>query len=511
MTDADPRGDARVSSGSVAPSRSSRLSLPPVPLADVADAVTDVAVRGDTSTPVSEAAYDSRDAGAGSLFFCVPGSSWDGHAFAEAAAREGAAALVVERWLDEIPLPQVRVRSVRGAMGPMSAVVFGSPAEAITMLGITGTNGKTTTTYLLESILVASGVRTGVIGTNGARVAGKPLPLERTTPEAPDLHRLLAHMRAGGVDAVAMEVSSHALEQHRVGGVRYRVAGFTNLSRDHLDYHPSMESYFHAKARLFTPAHARCAVVNGDDAWGRRLLDDASVPITTYGVESDVDVRARDVRVDATGLRFTVDDTVVRSSLLGGFNVWNCLGAFAVARACGIDDGTAAQGIGALRGIPGRVEPVEGGQNFLVMVDYAHTPDSILRVLQASRPLTSGRLIVVFGCGGDRDRAKRPLMGAAASANADLTVLTSDNPRSEDPGSIIGDIETGVRGGGGSYMIEPDRRAAIALAIGEARAGDVVVVAGKGHESHQELADGTVDFDDRLVALEELRASGAGE
>lgn len=501
MTRGGPPSGARVSSGPVAPTRS---PIYPVRLADVAHVEADAAISGDASTPVSEVAYDSRAVSVGSLFFCVPGSSWDGHAFAADAAAAGAAAIVVERWLPEVDLPQIRVRSVRVAMGPMSALVFGDPAAGMTMLGITGTNGKTTVTYLLESILAARGTPGGVIGTTGARIAGDPLPLARTTPEAPDLHRLLADMRERGVEAVAMEVSSHALDQHRVGGVRFDVAAFTNLSQDHLDYHPSMEAYFEAKARLFTTGYARAAVVNVDDPWGARLARSVDVPVTTFGIGAGADVRAQDVQVDASGARFAVDGTTIRSRLLAGFNVSNCLGAFAVALACGIDEKVAARGIGALAGVPGRAEPIDAGQNFLVMVDYAHTPDSILSVLQASRPLTSGRLIVVFGCGGDRDRAKRPLMGAVATANADLTVLTSDNPRSEDPAAIIADIETGARTGSGSYVVEPDRDAAIALAVAAAREGDMVVIAGKGHEPYQERAGVQVELDDRRVARRAL-------
>jgi UDP-N-acetylmuramoyl-L-alanyl-D-glutamate--2,6-diaminopimelate ligase len=478
------------------------LLLPPVPLASVLDVVPGAERRGDAF--VGDVVFDSREVTPGSLFCCVPGASADGHDFAAEAVAAGASALLVERWLDDVAAPQVRVGSVREAMGPVAAVVFSHPAEALTMAGITGTNGKTTTTYLLEAIWRAAGVRPGVIGTTGARVDGEPVALARTTPEAPDLHRLLLRMREAGVGGVAMEVSSHALAQHRVGGVRFDVAAFTNLSQDHLDFHPSMDEYFAAKASLFTPAHTARAVVNADDGWGRRLLEDPLVPTVTYGVEGEADLRATDVVSNVEGVAFTVGGVRVRSRLRGGFNVSNCLAAIAVAGELGIGPEIAAEGLAAVPGVPGRVEPVDAGQDFLVVVDYAHTPDSIRSVLQAARPLASGRLIVVFGCGGDRDRAKRPLMGAAATSLADLTVLTSDNPRSEDPLEIISDIEPGAREGGGRYVVEPDRRAAIGLAVQEAQAGDVVVIAGKGHEATQELAHGTVAFDDREVAREML-------
>lgn len=504
MTLPGPRPGARVSSGPVVP------SLPPVPLSAVADAVPRAQLRGDPALSVVEVAFDSRAATPGCLFFCVLGGSVDGHAFAADAAAAGASALVVERYLEAVDRPQILVPSVRAAMGPMAAVVFGDPSAAMTMVGITGTNGKTTITYLLEAVFRAAGFPPGVIGTTGARLGGVPVPLARTTPEAPDLQRLLAAMAARGVRAVAMEVSSHALDQSRVDGVRFDAAVFTNLSQDHLDYHPSMDAYFAAKARLFTPALADRGVVNLDDAWGRRLLADPSIPMTSYGVDGRADLRAEDVHVDAMGMAFRAADVTVRSPLRGGFNVTNALGTLAVARVLGIDQVTAADAIGSVRHVPGRMEPVEAGQNFLVVVDYAHTPDSILNVLQAARPLTAGRIIVVFGCGGDRDRSKRPLMGAAATANADLTIITSDNPRSEDPDTIIASVVSGARETGGAFVVEPDRRAAIALAVQEAADGDVVVIAGKGHETTQVFADRTVEHDDRVAALEALGSRDGG-
>jgi UDP-N-acetylmuramoyl-L-alanyl-D-glutamate--2,6-diaminopimelate ligase len=474
----------------------------------VSDLLPDVRgaeLEGDGGTMVTALSYRSEDAGPGSLFFCVPGSRLDGHDYAGDAVARGAAALVVERRLP-LDVPQVRVPSVREAMGPISASFYGRPADRMTMVGVTGTSGKTTVTYLLEAVFRAAGWSTGVIGTTGVRIEGRPAPLARTTPEAPDLHRLLAQMTDGGVRAVAMEVSSHGLDQHRVGGLRYDVAVFTNLSQDHLDYHASMEEYLAAKARLFTPELSERAVVNHDSSEGRRLA--GRVPTLTFGIDAGADVRASDVRTSADGIGFRVDATEVRSSLRGLFNVENCLAAVATARSLGLTDELAAAAIGSVRGVPGRVEAVEAGQAFLVLVDYAHKPDGVEKVLRTARSLATGRVIVVMGCGGDRDRSKRPLMGRAATANADLTVITSDNPRSEDPRAIIAEIEPGARRGGGRYVIEPDRRAAIRLALGTASAGDVVVVAGKGHETYQELADRTVPFDDRLVAAEELRAMG---
>ncbi len=483
--------------------------LPHVPLSAVAAAVPGAEIRGDARIPIGEATFDSGRVGPGALFFCVPGARADGHAFAGNAARSGAAALVVERWL-ELDLPQVLVPSARRAMGPMSAVVFGEPARSLTIVGVTGTNGKTTVVHLLDSVLRAAGQRTGVIGTVGAHVAGDPISLARTTPEAPDLQRLLARMRDDGVTTVAMEVSSHALEQGRVGGVVFDAAVFTNLSQDHLDHHGSMESYFAAKASLFAPGRTEHALLNLDDPWGRRLLD-VAVPITTYGLDPGADVRAEDVRATVDGLAFRVGDREVTSPLRGAFNVSNCLAAIASSGVIGVATLDAIRGVASAGQVAGRMEPVGAEQDFLVVVDYAHTPDSIRTVLAAARPLATGRVIVVFGCGGDRDRAKRFPMGAAATEGADLTVITTDNPRSEDPNDIIADVERGAAASGGRYIVEPDRRSAIRLALSDARSGDVVVVAGKGHESEQELAGGSIPFDDRVVVREELEALGGSE
>jgi UDP-N-acetylmuramoyl-L-alanyl-D-glutamate--2,6-diaminopimelate ligase len=478
-------------------------SFPHVPLAALAAVAPGAEIRGAPETLVADAAYDSRDAAPGVVFFCIAGERRDGHDFAGPAVAAGAAALVVERWLDGLPVPQVRVPAVRVAIGPMSAEVFGSPATGLTVVGVTGTNGKTTTTYLLEAIVSAAGRTPGVVGTTGARIDGRPEVLARTTPEAPDLHRLLWRMRRDGVDTVALEVSSHALAQGRVDGLVVDVALFTNLSQDHLDFHGSLDAYFAAKATLFTPALARRGIVNADDPWGRRLLETPAIPTTTYALDRDADITGHDVRVDRAGLSFTVDGTVFRSPLRGRFNAANCLAAVAVARALGMGDDVTAAALASHGGVPGRMEPVEAGQDFLVVVDYAHTPDSILGVLRGARPLATGRVIVVFGCGGDRDRAKRPAMGRAATSEADLTVITTDNPRSEDPLRIIDEIVAGA-GGGGAYVVEPDRRTAIAHAVRDARAGDVVVIAGKGHETVQELRGDSVPFDDRVVAREEL-------
>jgi UDP-N-acetylmuramoyl-L-alanyl-D-glutamate--2,6-diaminopimelate ligase len=475
-------------------------------LAQLLAAMPDARVHGDPSVLVADVVHRSSDATAGSLFFCVPGIRVDGHDFAPQAVAAGATVVVGERLLD-LPSVRVVVPSVRRAMGPASAVFFGHPSDHLSLIGVTGTNGKTTTTYLLESIFRAWGKAPGVIGTTGVRIAGRSIPFDRTTPEAPDLHRLLAQMVQAGVQAAAMEVSSHGLHQHRVDGVRYACAVFTNLSQDHLDYHGTLEEYFRAKARLFTPELSRSAAINHDSPEGRRLVEVATIPTTTFGLEPGANVVATDVEVSASGITFICNGRRFASPLRGTFNVYNCLGAIASARVVGVEDEAIAQGLASLGGVPGRLEPVEVGQDFMVLVDYAHTPDSLENVLRATRELAhKGRLIVVFGCGGDRDRGKRPLMGEVATRLADLAILTSDNPRSEEPRSIIDEIEAGARRGGGPFSVEPDRRAAIRSALVEAGPGDLVLISGKGHETGQEFRDRVVPFDDRVVASEELAA-----
>ena len=482
-------------------------TFPQVRLADVA-AVVGAEVRGDPDDTVRDASHDSRDVPAGSLFFCIPGEHVDGHAFAQDAVDAGAAALVVDHPL-AVAAPQLVVRSVREAIGPMAAAVFGHPARDLTVIGITGTNGKTTITYLLESVFRAAGWRPGVIGTTGMRIDGSPSPLSHTTPEAPELHRTLARMRAGGVRAVAIEISSHALAQRRVDGLVVDAAVFTNLSQDHLDLHATMEDYFDAKRRLFTPEHARHAVVNADDPWGRRLLEDPAIATTSYGIDAAADVRADDVSVDAGGATVVIGGVSVRTALRGRFNVENVLAALAAAQVVGIGLDVGARGVGEVQRVPGRMEPVDAGQDFTVVVDYAHTPDSIHSVLRGARGSAEGRVIVVFGCGGDRDRAKRPMMGQAAAEDADLVIVTNDNPRTEDPLAIIDEITSGIPDGAAA-IVEPDRAAAIERAIDAARPGDVVVVAGKGHETTQEIDGVLMPFDDREVARAALARRSSG-
>ncbi len=480
------------------------IPMPARPLRELLAPLPHAQVRGEGDVDVLGVSYRSAEVRPGYLFFAVPGAHTDGHDHAAEAVAAGAAVVVAERPLGT-EATEVVVSSVREAMGLVAGSFYGRPSDAMVVIGVTGTNGKTTTTYLLERAFEAAGMVPGMIGTTGIRVQGRVTGHDRTTPEAPDLHRLLAEMRDAGVGGVAMEVSSHGLDQHRVGGVRFSCAVFTNLSQDHLDYHGSLGAYFDAKARLFSPDLAERAAINHDSPEGRTLA--GRIPTLTFGLSEGADLRATDVRVGANGLSFRADGVEVRSRLRGAFNVSNCLAALAACRQVGIDGRDAATGIASLAGVPGRMEPVECGQPFEVLVDYAHTPDSLENVLRAARPLAgSHRVITVFGCGGDRDRGKRPLMGEAATRLADLSIVTSDNPRSEDPEAILREIEVGTRRGGGGYTVVVDRRAAIRLALAEAEAGDVVVIAGKGHETGQEFAERTIPFDDRVVAREELEA-----
>jgi UDP-N-acetylmuramoyl-L-alanyl-D-glutamate--2,6-diaminopimelate ligase len=486
---------------------------------------------------VTGLAYDSRRVQSGTLFFCVPGYQRDGHDYAAAAVVAGAAALVVERPLG-LGVPEILVESSRAAMGPLAARFYRDPSAELRVVGVTGTNGKTTTTHLVRALLEAGGRRCGLLGTVESQVAGSTRPATRTTPEAIDLQADLRAMLDGGESACAMEVSSHALALGRVDAVSFAAAVFTNLTQDHLDFHETMEDYFLAKRRLFVgsaatrPSAARAsvadgarprlaelgaAVVNLDDPYGRRLAAELDRAVT-FAIDTDADYRARDVRVDLTGCRFELDTPVGARSLSlplpGRFNVSNALAALAAVHALGVELDTLVAALERGVRVPGRVEPVEEGQDFAVLVDYAHTPDSLENVLSTAREVALGRVICVFGAGGERDRGKRPLMGEIGARRADVLVVTSDNPRSEEPATIIAEIMAGASGaprppGAPPIAAEVDRRVAIERAVGLARSGDVLVIAGKGHEQGQELAGGVkIPFDDVTVAREALR-SGA--
>ncbi|MGE5219682.1 MAG: UDP-N-acetylmuramoyl-L-alanyl-D-glutamate--2,6-diaminopimelate ligase [Chloroflexota bacterium] len=488
---------------------------------------------GDLNQKISGLAYDSRKVGAGQIFFAVPGEKSDGHDFIAEAVRRGVAAVVFSReggW--PRPAASVRVKNVRRTMGLWAAHFYRRPSRDLRLVGVTGTNGKTTLSYLVESVLDAAALVPGVIGTINYRYPGHEVPSHHTTPESLDLQEMLAQMLGAGVRSVAMEVSSHALVQERVRGLEFDVGVFTNLSRDHLDYHRDMDDYFLAKSKLFTDylkvsskLH-KSAVIFGEDPRGQDLIENArsaDLNVWSYGEGRQWDVHPVQVEKDVAGLRGTIqarEQTIeFESPLIGSANLQNILGAVGVGRALGIDTEAVARGIHKLKTVPGRLEKVANDRGIAILVDYAHSPDALEKVLGAVRPLTRGRLITLFGCGGDRDRGKRPLMGEIAARLSDFVVVTSDNPRTEEPLAIIAEVEAGVKKAGlknlgvdasgasgdpgetkRGYVVQADRRRAIGIAIGAAAAGDLVLIAGKGHEDYQILGTKKIHFDDREVA-----------
>ena len=464
------------------------------------------------STEVLDLAYDTRSVVPGALFFCVPGERFDGHDFAGEAVAKGAVALVVERPL-ELSVPQLAVADARAAMAPAADAFFGRPSRELEIVGVTGTNGKSTSAFLLHSILEAAGRRPGLLGTIECRVGGERRPAVRTTAEAIDLQRTLREMLSAGDRSCAMEATSHGSELRRLDCVRFAALVFTNLTQDHLDFHGTMERYFDAKRRLFTEGTEGArppAAVNVDDLYGRRLAAELRElglsELITFGLADDADLRPEELEISPAETKLRAGGIELRSRLRGRFNVENVLGAVAAGTLLGLPREAIAHGVAALTGVPGRFEAVDEGQPFTVLVDYAHAPGSLENVLRAARDLGGERVICVFGCGGERDRGKRPLMGSVASALADVAIVTSDNPRGEEPLRIIEEV---VAGAGENVEIEPDRRAAIERALELAEPGDVVVIAGKGHEQGQEAGGRILPFDDRDVAREALRALGA--
>ncbi|MDG0793272.1 UDP-N-acetylmuramoyl-L-alanyl-D-glutamate--2,6-diaminopimelate ligase [Cohnella ginsengisoli] len=476
---------------------------------------------GDGGVHIQGIEADSRAVEAGQLFFCLPGHTVDGHDFAPQALERGAAALVVSR---ELPLsaPQLVVPDVRRALAVLADSWYGHPSHKLRPIGVTGTNGKTTTTYLIERILSDAGISPGVIGTIEARYAGASYPMSGTTPDILPLQRLLGAMAETGTERAVMEVSSHALEQGRTWGTRFRTAIFTNLTQDHLDYHVTMEAYADAKGLFFSrlgndygagPEDRSFAVLNADDPVSAKFAKLTAAEVVTYGIEQEADVSAQNVRISSRGTSFDVEtfrgSKSVQLRMVGKFNVYNALASLTAALCEGIGLDAAVASLEAVPGVPGRVEAVDEGQPYAVVVDYAHTPDGLDNVLRAVREIAEGRVICVFGCGGDRDRTKRPIMGKIAAALADVMLVTSDNPRSEDPLAILRDIEAGLKEDAvdpGRYELEPDRGAAIHKAVEMAGPGDVVLIAGKGHETYQIIGDVTHDFDDRLTARDAIRS-----
>lgn len=489
-------------------------------LKELVQSIQVLEVKGPLDIWVEGLYYDSRKVGPGGLFVAIKGYQTDGHRFIDDAVGRGAVAIVTQQEV-EVPtgVSALRVADTRIALGQLAAAFYGYPARRLSVIGVTGTNGKTTTTHLIEEILSQSGRRVGLIGTVGNKIGGRMLPAERTTPESLDLQALLAQMLEEGAGYVVMEASSHALELHRVEGCEYDVGVFTNLTQDHLDFHGTMESYLMAKAKLFTglskgqKSRRKYAVINTDDPYGERIKGFTSVPAITYGVKHPADVKARDVTISSSGASFTVvhrnGTFPLRLRMTGMFSVYNVLAACAVGLEEGIAPETIRRVLEPITGVAGRFELVDCGQEFSVVVDYAHTPDGLENVLKTAREVTRQRVITVFGCGGDRDRTKRPVMGEIAARYSEVSIVTSDNPRSEDPLAIISEILPGVqRYKPEAYRVIPDRRRAIETAIDMAKPGDMVVIAGKGHETYQIIGAQVLHFDDREVAREALREKG---
>ncbi|MDR7439631.1 MAG: UDP-N-acetylmuramoyl-L-alanyl-D-glutamate--2,6-diaminopimelate ligase [Armatimonadota bacterium] len=470
-------------------------------------------VLGEADGEIRGICHDSRTVRPGDLFCAVPGQRYDGHAFVAEAVARGAAAVLVERPV-EVSVPQIVVPSVRRALGPLASALYGHPSRHLRVIGVTGTNGKGTVTYLLRAVLEAGGMPCGVIGSLGAVVGSEVLPLPLTTPEASDLHALFHRMVQSGLRFAAVEVASHALAQERVGGVRFAAAAFTNLTQDHLDFHGTFEAYRNAKALLFERVESDgICVINREDPAGAYMASRSRAPVLLYGFGQEAHVRAENVSMDLRETTFIVRTLRGRARfwlpLCGIFNVLNALCAIALGEHFGVPLDAMADALRHFPGLPGRFERVDEGQDFAVIVDYAHTPDSLRAVLETARQVAPGRVVVVFGCGGDRDPTKRPVMGRVASERADLVVLTSDNPRTEDPLRILQQIHAGVTDGA-RCVVEPDRRAAIQLAIAEARTGDVVLICGKGHETYQIVGTRRIPLDDREEARKALRMRGYG-
>ena len=472
-------------------------------------------VSGPEQIAISSITADSRQVGPGALFICLPGHRVDGHDYIGQAADAGAAAVLVERDVN-IPegLTAIRVADTRQAVQTLAPYFYDYPGRQLRLIGVTGTNGKTTATHLIRDILKAAGLKTGLIGTIHVMIGDESLPVANTTPDVLDLQALLDRMRTSGVTHVIMEVSSHALELNRTAGCEFDTAVFTNLTQDHLDFHGTLDNYLRAKAKLFLQLggggavkSGKNAVINADDAAAPALTEACTVPVITYGTGQEGEIRADHIAVKAGGASFTVTcpQGVLPLSLkiTGLFNVYNTLAAIGAALAEGVDVATIKEALEKFTTVAGRFELVDAGQPYAVIVDYAHTPDGLENILRTARQFAEGRIIVVFGCGGDRDKTKRPIMGRLAAELGDIVLATSDNPRTEDPAAILADIETGIRAGlapDKTYEVIPDRRQAISRAIGMAADRDIVIIAGKGHETYQILKDKTIAFDDRDVA-----------
>ncbi len=469
--------------------------------------------RGNMETEIASISSRSMEKTDRGLFFCIPGAHFDAHDYAPQAIGNGCVALVVERYL-ALDVPQVRVSNGRAAMARMAAAFFGHPAQGMKLLGITGTKGKTTTTYMLKAILEAAGHRCGLIGTTGNLIDGRLLPGSHTTPDPIDLQRTLRMMADAGVEYVPMEVSAHAIDMYRLDGLTFEVGCYTNLSQDHLDYFHTMENYFQAKKRFFTGGMVRNACVNADEETSAQLQADLTIPRITYGICAAADLYARDIEITEEGVNFELQlqgmhHIPINLRMTGMFNVYNAMAAASCALVLGIAPEDIKAGLEGMSSVPGRIEMLPTGTPYRVILDYSHVPDALMNILTTVRQFAKKRVIVLFGCGGDRDKGKRPMMGEIAGRMADFSILTSDNPRTEDPMAILAAIEAGIKPTGGRYTVIENRREAIRYALEHGEQGDIIILAGKGHETYQEINGVKHPFDEKVVVqelLEEMHA-----
>ncbi|MDK2809921.1 MAG: UDP-N-acetylmuramoyl-L-alanyl-D-glutamate--2,6-diaminopimelate ligase [Petroclostridium sp.] len=482
-------------------------------LKDLTSIIEHEYVNGDQNAEISGIAYDSRRVKPGDLFVCIKGFKVDGHEFISQAIGQGAAAVIVEKEVEDVKVPMIKVKNSRRALALISAAFFGNPSSKFKLIGVTGTNGKTTTTYLIKTILEQGGSKVGLIGTNQNMIGDKVLPAERTTPESLELQQLFSDMVKEKVDYVVMEVSSHSLELNRVDGCNFEIGIFTNITQDHLDFHVTMENYLKAKTTLFK----RCkkGIINIDDSSSEYILNNGTCEMITFGIDKEADIHAKDIEISEKGVKFDVDtpygSKFIELGIPGRFSVYNALGSIGACLALGISLEQIQQGLKQAKGVPGRAQIVETGKDFTVLIDYAHTPDGLENILNTVNGFAKGRVVTLFGCGGDRDKTKRPIMGEIAGKLSDFCIITSDNPRTEDPLQILNHIEEGIKKTDCSYVVIENRFEAIKYALENAKKDDVIVLAGKGHETYQILKDRVIHFDEKEIVESILREAGNGE
>jgi UDP-N-acetylmuramoyl-L-alanyl-D-glutamate--2,6-diaminopimelate ligase len=469
-----------------------------------------IETRGNLNTEISALTLDSRTKTKNGLFFCIEGARFDAHDFAAQAVQNGSVALIVDRILPQIDVPQVSLQNVRSAMAYIAGAFFGHPAQKLRLFGVSGTKGKTTTSYLFKSIMENAGFKMGLIGTTGNMIGNEHIHSNLTTPDPIDLHRCFRQMVDAGVQAVSMEVSAHAIDMHRLDGLTFEAAGYTNLSQDHLDYFQTMENYFSTKKSFFVGGQVLNAALNGDEETSADILKELKVPYLTYGISGNADLFARDIEISENGVNFSiqlrgVETMEVQMQMTGMFNVYNALAAASLAMIAGVDKTSICEGLRSVKAVPGRIEMLDTGTPYKVILDYSHSPDALENILTTVRMFTKKRLIVLFGCGGDRDHGKRPIMGEIGGRLADFSILTSDNPRTEDPDAILEAIEEGMKPTHGKYVVIENRREAIRYALKMGRGGDVIILAGKGHETYQDVMGVKRPFDEKVVVQELLK------